>query len=431
MKKIVTLLVVSVLTTITSLVQAEPQKLDEIIAMVEKDVILRSELTRKLNEITTQAQKRGQPLPPSSLLQQQILERMILDSLQLQMAKRAGVRISEQELNAAVQRIAEQNNMTLEQLRIEMAEKEGIDFELFREDLRKEIMTQRVRRGHVSRRIKISERDVDNMVQLIDAEGSEKIQYRLGHILLPIKNSTDPQSIQEARDKAENLIKDLRAGADFAQTAIAHSSGQNALQGGDFGWRSAAELPSLFVASTKALEIGGISEALRSGSGFHILKLLDKRGEQVHLVDQVKARHILLSPNAIMTEAQAEAKIKDIRQKILDGADFEELAKEHSADKGSANLGGDLGWSEPAKYVGPFKTAVQTLPLNELSEPVKTQFGFHIIEVLERRSNDQTKEKKREQARRILHSRKFDEEVEAWLQEIRDTSYVEILFEFE
>ncbi len=408
-------------------VQAE-EHLDQTVAIVEQDVILESELKRRMKAILRQLKEKNQPTPPMKILQDQVLERLIVDSLQLQMARRAGVRISEQELNAAVQDIANQNNMTLEQLRKSM-ESDGINWELFREDLREEIMVARVRRGQVMRRINISEREIDNLVALMDAEGEQNVQYHLGHILIPITDASEQSNIQQAREKAQDIIRQLREGADFASLAIQHSAGQEALQGGDFGWRPAAQLPTLFAGPAKALEIGGVSDALRSGSGFHIIKLLDKRGEMKHIVQQVNARHILLMPNTLRDEVKTKDLIFDLKKRIEAGADFAELAKKHSDDKGSARSGGELGWSEPDKYVGPFKEAVETLPLNKVSEPFVTQFGWHIVEVLGRRDADQTDELKRDRAARILQARKFDEEVESWLREMRDTSFVDILID--
>lgn len=427
MKNIIISSILVLLGSHLATVKAE-EHLDQTVAVVEQDVILESELKRRMKAILRQLKEKNQPAPPMKILQDQVLERLIVDSLQLQMARRAGVRISEQELNAAVQDIANQNNMTLEQLRQSM-EKDGINWELFREDLREEIMVARVRRGQVMRRINVSEREIDNLVTLMEAEGEQNVQYHLGHILIPITDASDQSNIQQAREKAQDIIRQLREGADFANLAIQHSAGQEALQGGDFGWRPAAQLPTLFAGPAKALEIGGVSDALRSGSGFHIIKLLDKRGEMKHIVQQVNARHILLMPNTLRDESKTKELIFKLKQQLDAGADFAELAKKHSDDKGSARSGGELGWSEPDKYVGPFKEAVETLPLNTVSEPFVTQFGWHIVEVLGRRDADQTDELKRERAARILQARKFDEEVESWLRELRDTSFVDILID--
>lgn len=427
MKNIIISSILVLLGSHLATVKAE-EHLDQTVAVVEQDVILESELKRRMKAILRQLKEKNQPAPPMKILQDQVLERLIVDSLQLQMARRAGVRISEQELNAAVQDIANQNNMTLEQLRQSM-EKDGINWELFREDLREEIMVARVRRGQVMRRINVSEREIDNLVALMEAEGEQNVQYHLGHILIPITDASDQSNIQQAREKAQDIIRQLREGADFANLAIQHSAGQEALQGGDFGWRPAAQLPTLFAGPAKALEIGGVSDALRSGSGFHIIKLLDKRGEMKHIVQQVNARHILLMPNTLRDENKTKELIFKLKQQLEAGADFAELAKKHSDDKGSARSGGELGWSEPDKYVGPFKEAVETLPLNTVSEPFVTQFGWHIVEVLGRRDADQTDELKRERAARILQARKFDEEVESWLRELRDTSFVDILID--
>ncbi|NVJ62299.1 MAG: peptidylprolyl isomerase SurA [Gammaproteobacteria bacterium] len=409
---------------------ASSKQLDQTIAIVEQDVILESELQRRMEQIVMQLKERKQAMPPIEILQEQVLERMIVDSLQLQMAKRAGVRIGEQELNAAIENFAKQSKQTIEQLRAEM-EKQGINWQLFREDIRDEIMIARVRQGQVSRRINISQREIDNLVNLIDAEGEQNVQYRLGHILIPITDSSDQTNIEKARDTAQDLVKQLRSGANFSELAIKYSKGQEALQGGDFGWRPAAQLPTLFSGPAKSLDIGDISAPLRSGSGFHILKLVDKKGEVKHIVQQVDARHILLMPNAIRDEDATKQLIDQLYKRIKEGEDFADLAKELSDDKGSAREGGKLGWSTPDKFVGPFKEAVETLPRRTLSKPIRTQFGWHLIEVLDRRDADQTDEFKRERAARILQSRKFDEEVETWLREMRDSSYVEVLIETE
>lgn len=428
MTKYVTLLATLTMSLMFSPAKAE-EKLDQTIAIVEQDVILESELERRMKSIVRQLKQKDQAIPPMKILQEQVLDRLIMDSLQVQMAKRAGVRISEQELNAAVNDIAKNNNMTLQALRQSIID-DDISWELFREDLREEIMAARVRQGQVSRRIEISEREIDNLVRLIDAQGEQNIQYHLGHILIPIKDASDQTVIQEAREKAQDLVRQLRNGADFSSLAIQHSAGQEALQGGDFGWRPAPQLPTLFAGPAKSLKQGEVSDPLRSGSGFHIIKLIEKKGETKHIVQQVDARHILLMPNTIRDEQATKEKINELYDRVVNqGESFADLAKEFSDDKGSALSGGKLGWSTPDKFVGPFKEAVETLPLNKVSKPLQTQFGWHIVEVLDRRDADQTDELKRDRAARILQSRKFDEEVESWLREMRDTSYVEILIE--
>jgi len=425
MKLLISVLLLA--TTMSSTLSAA-QPLDQTIAIVEQDIILESELKRQMASIVRQLKERNQPVPEMSVLQEQVLERMIVNSLQLQMAQRAGVRISEQELNATILDIAKNNGKTLEQLRQSITE-DGINWELFREDLRDEIMVARVRRAQVARRISISEREIDNLIRLIDNEGAQNVQYHLGHILIPVSDVSDQTAIQQAREKAQQLVEQLRGGANFAVLAINHSKGQEALQGGDFGWRAGNQLPTLFAGPAKNMKVGEVSSPLRSGSGFHIIKLLDKKGDLQHIVKQVNARHILLMPNTIRDDSASEKLINELHKRILNGESFEELAKEFSDDKGTARDGGELGWSTPDKFVGPFKNAVETLPIEQLSKPFKTQFGWHIVEVLGRRDADQTLEFKREQAARMLQSRKFDEEVESWLRELREESYVEVLIE--
>ena len=425
LKQMATLSVTAVLLC-TSLTLRATEAIDEAVALVDDDVVLRSELDRRLASVRKDLQARNVRLPADNVLRQQVLERLITDNVQLQMAKRAGVRVADQELAQIVANIAKENGLSPEQFRLKLAS-EGISYELFREDLRNEVLISRVRQGAVGRRIFISEQEVQAMMETIAAEGENRTEYHLGHILLPISENASTDDVRDVSARAQQLVEKLRAGADFAELAIANSAGQEALQGGDFGWKTANQLPSLFATAAKSLKPGEISEPLRSGSGLHILKLFDSRGNERVMVQQTKARHILIKPSTILTEEEAEKKIRELLAKLKSGADFAELAKQHSDDPGSANLGGDLGWANPGTFVPVFEQTMSELQPGQISEPFRSEFGWHVMQVLERRDDDQTEERKRQQAYRFLHSRKYDEEVESWVREIRDQAFIKVL----
>lgn len=407
--------------------QAKVEILDRVVALVDKDVVLASELVRRTNSIVDQIKARNQAVPAIEKLREQVLDRLILESLQLQMAKRAGVRISDTELDATIERIASESKLAVEQFR-KKVESDGLAWPIFREDIRREIMIARVRKGVVSRRIKVSDKEVENVLAQINLEGESRTQYSLGHILLPLSEGASPEEVSKVREKAQNLVKQLRAGADFQEFAITHSAGENALTGGNLGWRSISQLPSLFADSVRNMKSSDVTEPLRSGSGLHILKLFESKGGfQTHSVVQTHARHILITPDAITDESAALDKAALLRQRILDGEDFAELAIEHSDDKGTGALGGDLDWSDPGTFVPEFTAAMDKLAINEISQPIKTEFGYHVIQVLGRRDQDQTEEKKRERAYMILHNRKFEEEALLWLREMKEQAYIKVI----
>ena len=410
----------------TALTAHAGQALDEAVALVDDDVVLKSELDRRVSSVRQDLAARKVRMPPDDVLRQQVLDRLITDNVQLQMARRAGVRVAEQELAQIIENIAKENNMSPEQFRLKLAS-EGLSYELFREDLRNEVLISRVRQGAVGRRVFISEQEVDAMMETLAAEGENRTEYHLGHILLAIPESASTDDVRAASSKAQQLVSKLRDGADFAELAIANSAGQEALQGGDFGWKTANQLPTLFASAAKSLSPGQISEPLRSASGLHILKLFDSRGNERVVVQQTLARHILIKPSTILNEVEAEKKIRDLHQQVKNGGDFAALAKTHSEDPGSANQGGELGWANPGTFVPAFEQTMAGLQPGEISEPFRSEFGWHVMQVLERRDDDQTAERKRQQAYRVLHSRKYDEEVESWVREIRDQAFIKIL----
>ena len=412
---------------IASIQAADVKIFDRIVAVVNGDVILHSELTRSMDSFKQQFLKAGSGMPPEDIFRKQVLERLITDNLQLQMARRAGVRVSDGELNATVNKIAKSANLSIEQFKLQI-ETEGDNYTLFRENIREEIMVSRVRQGQVGRRVFISDQEVKNLVELINEQGQSNSKFHLGHILVSIPETATVEEVTKARDKAKKIIEQLRQGADFAKTAITSSDGQNALSGGDFGWKTLAELPSLFAGTTKSLKVGDISEALRSASGLHILKLHEVKGVEAQtLVNQVNSRHILIKTSKIMSDAQAKTVLTEIREKVLAGDDFEALAKEHSEDLGSGSLGGNLDWSDPNIFTPKFKEVLLALKKDQISQPFRSQFGWHIVQLLGTRVSDETVAARTETARRILFNRKFDEEVNNWLREIRTDAYVKIL----
>jgi len=410
----------------TALTATAAQLIDEAVALVDDDVVLKSELDRRVESVRKDLAARNVKLPADTVLRAQVLDRLITDNVQLQMAKRAGVRVSDPELAQVIENIAKENQLSPEQFRLKLAG-EGLSYELFREDLRNEILISRVRQGAVARRVFISEQEIQTMVETLANEGENRTEYHLGHILLPIPEDASTEAVRAVSERGQNLVKQLRAGADFAELAIANSAGQEALQGGDFGWKTLNQLPTLFATVAKSLNASETSEPVRSASGLHILKLFDSRGNERVVVQQTHARHILVKPTTILTETEAEKKIQGLYEQVKAGGDFAELAKKNSDDAGTVNQGGDLGWANPGSYVPAFEQAMSELQPGQISTPFRSEFGWHVMEVLARRDDDQTEERKRQQAHRVLQSRKYDEEVESWVREIRDQAFIKII----
>jgi peptidyl-prolyl cis-trans isomerase SurA len=397
--------------------------LDRVVAVVNKDVIVQSELDREVQRILADLRRRGTATPPPQEFQRQVLEHLVVRRLQLQLADQAGINVGDDELNFALQNIAARNNLTLEQMR-EAVVADGGSFEDFREDVRNEMRLTQLRQKEVISRITISDAEVERFL----AEGGDTAaaRYHLAHILIALPADPTPQQVRDTQAQAEKVRQQLLDGADFASTAVAVSKGQQALEGGDLGWRNADELPPPFVAAVRNLQPGGISEIIPSPSGFHILKLVeaDAAGGR-HVVQQTHVEHILVKAEA-GREDEARARIESLRRRILAGEDFHELARTHSDDPGSAVKGGDLGWITGEEVVPEFARAIQSLPEGELSEPVQSNYGFHLIRVLGRRSQDDTEAYRRAHARDLLRQRKAEEMTQAWLQRLRDEAYVEV-----
>ncbi|WP_448510162.1 peptidylprolyl isomerase [Immundisolibacter sp.] len=397
--------------------------LDRVVAVVNKDVIVQSELDREVQRILSDLRRRGTATPPPSEFQRQVLDHLVLRRLQMQLADVAGINIADDELNYALQNIAARNNLSLSQMR-DAVESDGGSFEEFRDEIRSEMRITQLRQKEVISRISISDAEVERFL----AEGGDAAagRYHLAHILIAVPNDPTPDQLRSTEARARQVHADLLAGADFASTAVAVSKGQQALEGGDLGWRNADELPPPFVAAVRDLAPGGISDVIPSKNGFHILKVLesDAAGGR-HVVQQTHVEHILVKVEEGRAD-EARAHIESLRQRIVAGEDFHELARTHSDDPGSAIKGGDLGWVTGEEVVPAFASAMQSLPEGELSQPVQSSFGLHLIRVLGRRSHDDTETYRRAHARDTLRARKAEEMTQAWLQRLRDEAYVEL-----
>jgi len=404
--------------------QQQVADIDSVVAVVNEDVITRYELDEREREVVQQLKNRDTPLPPADVLEKQILERMITDMLQQQYARENGVRVDDAQLNMAITRIAQQNNFPSLAAFQAKLESEGVDYKKFREEIRSEIISTRLREREVESKLVISDSEVDNYLANKARIGSAGEEFHLAHILVVVPEQASAEKIQAARDKAEQALNKLKGGADFAQVAAGVSDAKDALQGGDLGWRSGDAIPPLFMNELQNMKPGQISAVLRSPSGFHILKLVEKRSANAPVViTQTHARHILIKTSEIMPEAEAKKRILEIKQRIEAGADFAEQAKRFSQD-GSAQQGGDLDWVSPGQTVPEFEAEMNKLKIGEMGV-VQTQFGWHLIEVLERRNTDVSEQQKRQQARIAIGTFKSDEMFQDWLRQLRDRAFIE------
>lgn len=409
---------------------AAVQDVDRIVAIVNSDVVTATELERRLTEVKRQltAERRG-ALPADDVLRRQLLDRLIIERIQLQLAAQTGIRVAEADVDRAIARIAERGGMTVDALR-ERVGREGGDWASFRANLRDQIAIQQLQEREIGNRVMVTDNEITEFIESEESRRNVSVEYNIAHIVLALPEAASPEVIQETRQRAEALRQKLIAGAEFSLTAIGQSQGAEALQGGQLGWKKSGELPELFVAALKTMPVGAISEVLRSPSGFHLLKLIDKRGEvKTDPIIQTHARHILLRPSEIQSPQEAQRKLAQMRERVLLGEDFAALARAHSEDPGSAASGGDLGWVNPGQMVPEFEKAMADLKPGELSPPVQSQFGWHLIQVLERRDRDVTQERLRAAARQQIHSRKANERFEQWIRQLRDEAYVEYFLE--
>jgi peptidyl-prolyl cis-trans isomerase SurA len=399
--------------------------IDRVVAVVDSGVIMESQLNSRVEEILIRLKSDTTELPPINLLEEQVLDRLIIEEIQLQLADRAGIKISDSELNQTLSRVSSQNNLSLEDFRLKL-EAEGTSYKSFRDTIKKELIIQRVQRGRVGGKVDISEQEIENFINSEEGKSQLAEQYNVQHILLSVKSGLTEQQIEEIKDEANNLITRLEGDESFEKLATAYSSGQEALEGGFLGWRTSAELPSLFADVVTELKVGEVAQPLRSGAGFHILKLTDKRGNTVKFLDQTLARHILVQPSEIRTENQAKELINDIYERLTNGEDFKQLARQFSEDPGSKMDGGELGWSSPGDYDPIFEKTLNATEIGKISEPVQSSFGWHIIEAMDRRNEDVSQEEQKNRAYQIIFKRKFEQELQSTLIELRAEAYVDI-----
>jgi len=399
--------------------------LDRIVAVVGNDAVMQSELETRMQTLMRRlAKEHSGPLPPRDLLTRQVLERMVLERLQLQLAQSRGIQIDDVTLNETMRNIAGRNGLSLEDFRDRLVA-EGVDYAHFREQVRNELTIEKLRKRVIERKIRVTDQEINDFIASQTGEGADDTEFHVRHILVSVPEGATAKEIKAAREKAEALRDRALKGEDFAHLAATASDGQNALSGGDLGWRTGSELPSIFARDVATMEVGAVSELIRSPSGFHIIKLEDRRGGQQATIEQTHARHILIKTNALTSDQQARDRLNRIRERIANGEDFAQLAKANSDDTGSAVNGGDLGWTNPGDLVPEFEEVMDQLKPGQISKPFKTPFGWHIVQVLERRKYDGGQEVMRAQAREILLKSKVAEQTELWLRRLRDESYVE------
>jgi peptidyl-prolyl cis-trans isomerase SurA len=426
--KLILLLLLTLATGLcSSAMAARIQSVDRIVAVVNDEVIVRSELNEKMAQVVGQLQAKKAKLPPKEVLERQVLERLIIDKIQLAAAARAGINVGEEMLAQAVSNIARNNKMNLSEFR-NAVQASGISFNKFREQLRKRIMTDRYRNKEMRSRIHITEREIDAYIAKGAGNSGKKSAFHLLHILVATPEGSSADKIQAAKRKAEKLVKKLRAGADFQNLALSNSDGQQALEGGDLGWRRANQLPSVFSGIIPRMERGDITDPIRTSSGYHIIKLADYKGSGKvrNLVEQTKARHILIRTSEITSDDDARIRLEQLKQRLDGGEDFAALARSHSDDQASSIKGGELGWVNPGDVVPDFEQEMKLLDLNQISKPFRTQYGWHIIQVMERRRHDRSADIQHSQAREAIHKRKAVEETQLLLRRLRDEAYVEI-----
>ena len=402
------------------------EMLDRVAAVVNDGVVLSSELDEQVAEITTRISGQGMEMPPAAVLRQQVLDRLVLQEIQMQRAQRAGIRINDEALNSALADVAQRNGIPLADLPKVLAS-QGVDYNAYRESVRREMTTQVLRQRDVLQRINVSPREIEQFIAKDKNRPSEANEYNLSHILIAVPQDPSTQQLEEDARRAEDVSRRARAGEDFAQLAIANSNSQTALEGGALGWRRGPEIPTVLADLVVQLKAGETSEPLRTPSGYHIVRLNELRGEAAQgLVEQTQARHILLKPTEIQDDATVEQRLRAVRERILKGEDFAGLAKTLSEDPGSATEGGNLGWTTPGTFVPEFDKALAALQQDEISQPFRSQFGWHIVQLLGRRQFDNTEEMRRQRAFMQLRESKAEEEIELWLRRLRDEAYVDV-----
>jgi peptidyl-prolyl cis-trans isomerase SurA len=399
-------------------------KLDGIAAVVNDGVVLLSELEAQTNFVLARLRQENTPMPPMDVLQQQILERLVVTQIQLQRAERAGITVSDEMLNTALNDVARRNGTTLSALP-ELLAQDGVDYASYRNEMRSQIIVERLRQRDVISRIGVNPRELEDYLERESSTAFRNNRYQVSHLLISIPAAANTQEIKAATDKTWDLYDQLQGGADFAQIAVTYSNATTALEGGSMGWRSGDSLPTLFAEIVPNMQPGQISEPIRNSSGFHIIKLDDVEGSEPIIENQTKARHILIKTNEIIDDDIAKQKLDEIRAGIIAEDNFEAIAKAVSEDPGSAIEGGDLGWSGPGMFVPVFETTMESLSIGEISQPFKSQFGWHVLQVLDRRTHDTTDDMRRQNAMIAIRDSKVNEEMELWVRQIRDEAFVE------
>lgn len=402
------------------------KKLDRIVAIVDQEVITEKELEEKLITVINTLKNQKVDLPPENILKKQVIERMIINSLQIQLASETGIKVSDNQIDKTINRIAEKNKLNITDFK-KMIEKDGTSFYKFKESIKNEIVISQLKEREIDSKILITDGEIDNYLSAQKNESSE--EFEVAHILIKIPEDASPEKLEKIKNKAEDAAKSIQNGKSFFQVSATFSDASNALEGGLMGIKKSNELPTLFLDALKKLDVGKISPILRSPSGFHILKLISRKGGETNLiVDQSHVRHILIKFSEINPENEIKKRLLALKERIENGTKFEELARQYSEDPSASN-GGDLGWINPGDTVPEFEKTISALKINEVSDPIKTPFGFHLIQVLERRSQDISKDAARIKARQEIKMRKSEEAYESWIQELRDKSFVEIHLE--
>jgi peptidyl-prolyl cis-trans isomerase SurA len=406
----------------------EVVKLDRIVAIVDQTVVTEQELESRIATVTAQLKKQGTELPAENILRKQILERLITDTLQIQYAAQTGLKVDDNQLDKTIERIAEQNQMTLTEFSEALA-KDGVSMRKFRSDIRNEITIARLREREVDGRVNVTESEIDNFLTSQAANTENQDEFEISHILIRTPEEGATEDVQKAKTKVDAAVKELNNGKSFAEVSASFSDAPNALEGGRLGWKSGTQMPALFLDALKTMQVGEVSQPLRSPNGFHVLKLTNKRGGNSPLViQQTHSRHILIKLSEIMSEKEGKQKMDNIKERLDNGEKFEALARQYSEDSTASN-GGDLGWINPGDTVPQFEKAMNELKDNQISQPVRTQFGWHVIQVIERRSQDMSKEAARLKARQEIRAKKADEAYQDWIRELRDRAYVELRLE--
>ena len=402
--------------------------LDRIVAVVNEDVITRRDLDDRMRVVSVQLREQGTPAPPTDVLEKQVLDRMIYTRVQLQFAKETGLRVDDGQLDSAIARIAENNKITPAKLR-ETLEKDGVSFAKFREDIRDEIVMSRLREREVDNKITVAESEIDNLLNALKSQDGKTEEFDLSHILVRVPEQASPEQLSDRRARAEKALAQIKAGTDFRQVAASFSDAPDAVQGGAMGWRELARLPSIFAETIKSMSPGEVSAILRSPNGMHIVRLNGRRGQNAPvIVSQTHPRHILIKTSEVVSEGDARERLVKLKERLDNKADFAELARLQSED-GSASRGGDLGWLSPGDTVPEFEKAMDALKVGEISGPVRSPFGWHIIQIIERRNEDMSKQRERLQARASLREQKADEAYQEWLRQLRDKAFVEFRLE--